>query len=117
MEEQNPVYLRLSYSESAESKKSILSLEISILSLIKIMRRYNGLRTEELRLKSDINNAMKILGNKIKGVQASFPFVKLPKKAKVEEIKKRTEDIEENLDADLESQLREIQGKLKLIQG
>ena len=117
MEEQNPVYLRLSYSESAESKKNILSLEISLLSLIKIMRRYNSLRAEESKLKSGIDNAIKVLGSKIKMVQAVFPFVKLPKKAKAEEIKKRAEDIDENLDTDLESQLREIQEKLKRIEG
>ncbi len=117
---ENPVYIKLEYDESLKSKKNLLSSEMSLLNIIKIMSRYNALRLEELKLKSEMYRAVKDLDSSMKKARASFPFLKIPERAKREEIIKR-ENIEETeirkrvFDEDLESQLKNIQDKLRLI--
>ncbi len=115
-EESNPVYFGVGYYEALESKKDILSSEMSFLNLIKIIRRYNSLKMEELIVKERMYKAIKELNGLMKKTKASFPFLKIPEKAKREEvIKKEITLPEERFDEDLENQLRDIQEKLKSI--
>jgi len=112
--EASQVYVQLRYDEALESKKELLSSEISLLNLIKTVKNYNALRIEELKVKSKINKLAKELGTKIKIVQYSFPFLKIPQK--VGEINERKiETAKKRLDSDIESQLRDIQERLKII--
>ncbi len=117
MKEENPVYFGLDYYESIESRKNLLSSEMSLLNMIKIIRRYNSLRKEELQIKSGMHKAVKELDLSMKKTRSSFPFLKIPQKAKREELNKK-ENVTTNsrLNEDLEYQLREIQGKLRAME-
>jgi hypothetical protein len=112
MTKENPVYFKLEYDESIESKKDILSAEFSLLNLIKSIKKYQSIRAEEFRIKNEIHKAVKKLNLDIRKTQSSFPFIKLSGRTKKEDYtkKEKTQKIEFN--KDLESELREIQNRL-----
>mgnify|MGYP001601905833 FL=1 len=117
---ENPVYIKFEYDESLESKKNLLSSEMSLLNIMKIISRYNTLRLEELKLKLEMYKTIKDLNASMKKTRDSFPFLKIPERAKRQEIVKRenvgeTEIRKKIFDEDLESQLKSIQEKLRLI--
>jgi hypothetical protein len=120
-QEENPVYLKLGYYETLEAKRDLLSSEMSFLNVLKIMKRYNALRAEEIKLKLEMYRTIRELDLSLRKTKSSFPFLKIPEKARRQEIVKR-ETIreakparEEIVDEDLESQLRSIQERLKSI--
>ena len=116
MEEENPVYFGLNYYESVEAKKNLLSAEMFLLNMMKIIRRYNILRAEELKIKFQVHKAIKKLDVAVRKTNSSFPFLKIPEKIeKMESFKKETKMIKNKFDEDLELQLREIQEKLRAI--
>jgi len=106
---ENPVYLRLGNAEARKSKKEILSTEISFLNVIKIIKRYKELREEEFILRMQMYKLIKETNLAIRKTRSSFPFIKLPEKQKIEELKVKEKKKE---DRDLEFQLKEIQEKL-----
>lgn len=112
MIEPNPVYVKLKYNEGVESKKDILSTEVSLLNGIKIIQRYNFVRTEEFKIKSRIFKAIKELNLTIRKTQSTFPFLKLPDKIRKKNQEDDIEIIRKEADQDLESELRNIQEKL-----
>jgi len=114
MTDENPVYFGLKYSTSLESKKELLSLEMSFLNLIKIIRKYNLLRQEEFKIKLRLYKSIKELNTKMKKTYSSFPFLKIPKQMQRPELRKNLMPKEE-IDVNLESQLKDIQEKLKAI--
>jgi hypothetical protein len=118
MAEESPIYLKLEYGESIESKKDLLSLEMSFLNLLKSMRKYNAIRTEELNLKMLAYKTMKELDMDIKKTKASFPFLKIPQNLQKKEItpKEVVKIKRESFDDSLESQLKEIQDRLRTIE-
>jgi len=112
--QENPVYIQLGYDESIESKKDFLSSELFLLNIIKIIKRYNSLRMQELDIKSQMYKAVRDLDASIRKMKSAFPFIKIPEKTRREEIMKIEAPIRrENFDENLESQLRNIQDKLK----
>jgi len=118
MANESPVYLRLKHYESVESKKDLLSIEMSFLNLLKDMKNYNEIRQEELNLKSKTYKLMKELDLALKKTKATFPFLKIPGALKKEGLEKKEEIHirKENFDSDLDSQLREIQEKLRAME-
>jgi hypothetical protein len=114
MANENPVYLKLEYWESLEGKKDILNSEMSLLNLLKIIKKYSAIRTEELEIKSRVYRRMKELVLAMKKVKSSFPFVKVPEKGKKEEFEEEVYVTKkgEDFDEDLKSQLQEIQKRL-----
>lgn len=88
VKQENPVYLKLGYDESIKSKKDLLFSELSILTILKIMKRYNLLRTEELRIKSEIYRLTRELDLSMRKTKSVFPFLKIPERARRQEIKK-----------------------------
>ncbi len=112
MEQKSPIYFRIGYDESIESKKGVLSSEVSLLNLIKIIKRYNLIRLEEFKIKTEISRAIKKLDLEMKKTKSSFPFFKVPKTKKRETYEKRTVGTKEKVDINLEAELREIQEKL-----
>ncbi len=115
----NPYYFGLGYYESIESKKNLLSLEMSLLNIIKVMRKYYELRAKELIIKSEMQKAMKELDITINKTRSFLPFLKNSQKEKKEELvnKDAAFTIKKKFDADLEAQVREIQERLKAIEG
>lgn len=129
MEKENPVYLKLGYYEGLGAKREMLSSQVSLLNLVKIMRRYNTLRQEELRMKSRIYKEIKELNAKVKETKSYFPFFEIPEKLRKREhiikVKKeepvKTIPLEKKIeikkaDIDLEMQLKDIQDRLKAIE-
>jgi hypothetical protein len=114
MVDENPVYFKLEYDESLESKKDILYSEMFLLNLLKIIKKYNAVRFEELKVKSQAYKGIKELNLTVKKMKSSFPFLKIPEKEKREELEKEVDIIRkrENFDDNLKSQLQEIQKKL-----
>jgi hypothetical protein len=115
MSDENPVYLKLEYDESLESKRDILSSEMFLLNIIKIIKRYDSLREEELELKNQLYKNIKEFNTLLKKARVSFPFLKLPENLKREDIRTDSREIKKGkyADEDLESQLRQIQEKLR----
>ncbi len=111
MKKENPVYLKLEYSESVYSKKNILSAEMSLLNIAKIIKKYQLLREEEFILRTQIYKLMKEINATIRKTKTSMPSIKISEKQKPEEIQIRKRKIEDN--QDLEKQLQEIQEKLR----
>jgi hypothetical protein len=137
MEKENPVYLKLGYYESLGAKRDILSSQASLLNVIKIMRRYNSLREEELRIKANLHKQIKELNSKVKETKSYFPFFEIPEKLKkkISKLKKEEsikEPVKEHVkkimtkpeikvpvtryDHSLESELQNIQDRLRAIE-
>lgn len=116
MEEKNPVYLKLEYGESVESKKDILSSEVLLLNLVKSIKTYHSIRLEELKVKAGIYKAVKELNLTIKKTKSSFPFLKIPEKIKRANLNgNEIKPSKEKIDKDLDSEVREIQERLRNI--
>jgi len=114
MEQKNPVYIRLEYDESIESKKDVLSSEVLLLNLVKSIKNYHSIRLEELKIKAGIYKAVKGLNLTIKKTKSSFPFLKIPEKVKRENINgKEIKVPKEKIDRDLDSEVRQIQERLR----
>jgi hypothetical protein len=109
MEKANPVYVRLEYTDSLQSEKDLLSSEIFFLNLINLRKKYNLLKLEEIIIKNKIKRAINKMELAVKKTQDSFPQVNLPKRRKTEKAVIGHEKADESLD----SQLRDIQEKLK----
>jgi len=117
----DPVYLKITYDEAIKSKKDLLLSELSLLTILKIIKEYRTLRTEKFRLKSNLYKAIRELDLSIRKTKSVFPFLKIPEKLKRKEIAK-IENVEEIkpareivFDEDLESQLKNIQERLKSV--
>ena len=114
MTTENPVYLRLESPEARKSKRDVLSTEMSLLNIIKTIKNYKELREEEFVLRMQMYKLIKEANLAIRKTRLSFPFIRLPEKQKIEELKvkeRKKERMRE--DMDLEFQLKEIQEKLK----
>ena len=122
IKQENPIYFKLGHYESIESKKDLLILESSFLNILKMMRGYNLLRTEELKIKSEILNAVRKLNLSMKRTKAIFPFLEIPERLKRKEIiriepQKEIKPVEDVLEDDIEIQLRDIQSRLRSLGG
>ena len=122
MKEQSVVHIKVDYGDALSAKRNILSTEANFLKVIKRIKRYELLRSEELNNRLRIQNKIKDLKANMVKINEVFPKVKLPeilkkkeveKKKKVEEEEKIKEPVKEKHEEDdLETQLREIQEKL-----
>ena len=111
MKDENPVYVKLEYEEALESKKDILSSQVSLLRIIQMIRKYRLFRLEELKIKAKV----------YKKIKTDLPHVKIPQIKKTDEEKEFVKRIKETTgseyDNSLEIQLQEIQEKLRDIGG
>jgi hypothetical protein len=113
MEQKNPVYVKMGYDESLESKKNILSTEVSLLNLIKSIKAYHYIQLQELKIKAEIYKTIKELNLTMRKTKSAFPFFKIPETKSRREISVTREVItKEKVDNNLESELREIQNRL-----
>lgn len=123
MKEQSVVHIKIGYEEALQSKKDILASEADFLRIIRRIKRYTLLRTEELNNRIRIQNKIKDLKTNLNKINIVFPKVKLPEILKKKEIPKKNEEekqekplkekiVTKNEENSLENQLREIQEKL-----
>jgi hypothetical protein len=109
----NPIHVRLEYQEALQSKKDLLSSEITFLKIASSIKRYSILRLEELKIKNKLAGKIKELKVSSIRVNNSFPKIKISQ----EEKKEKTEEKEFEIDkkyfkSDLEFELEEIQREL-----
>ena len=114
MKAENLIYIKLEYSEALKSKKDILSTQIGLLKIAKIIKMHRSLRIEELRLKQMIHKKLKDLIASINKIEELLPKVKMPHILKEYEEDEKTDlEIREGMyDEELETQLRDIQDQL-----
>ncbi len=119
--EENPVYIKLEYDEALQAKRDLLSLQMNLLRILKIIRHYKTLRMEELRTKAKTYRKLKELALNVKKIKETLPKVKIhPIKKDYEEnklVRKIKETTNTGEDEMLESQLQEIQERLRAIGG
>lgn len=126
------VHVRLEYDNAVESKKELLSTEISLIKIAQAIRKYKLFRDRELSLKEDVLEQIKNTKSSMRKLKIALPELKIPKilqkraekqEAKIKEIEepsKKGREIKEKTEIkkkeksedSLESQLREIQNKL-----
>lgn len=117
------IHVKLEYGEALESKREILSSEMNLLRIAKVIKRYRVLRSEELKIKTKMHRTLKEIVTALKKMQTSLPKLEIP-----EILKKDREEFEETenenevpeikedkYDEGIESQLQEIKEKLKAI--
>jgi hypothetical protein len=118
---ENPVYFRIGYDESLDAKKDILYSEMSLLNMVKIIKRYKAWRVGELEIKSQLFKDMKELNLAMRKIKTSLPFLNMPEeKEEKEEPQKGKKGIKvvkkgEEADEELRFQLEDIQNKLNAI--
>lgn len=116
MKEQSLIHVKIDYSEAVQSKKDLLSSERDFLRVLKTIKNYNILRRNELNTKLTLQRKMKELKMNLGKLNETLPEIKLPDILKKEkeyfEEEKSSKAKKENTE-DLESQLREIQERLR----
>ena len=116
-----PIHIKLEYEESLKSKIDLLSYQKNLLKSLKFMNQYYSLRFDELQTKTKLHKKIKetlIEINKIEGILPKANMPKILKKEDEEEYQfaKKQQKRKEKYDEDIESQLAEIQEKLRRLQ-
>jgi len=114
MKAENLIHVKLEYNEALKSKKDMLSTQIGLLKIAKIIKMHRSLRIEELRLKQLIHRKLKELITSISKIEDLLPKVKMPHILKEYEEDEKTDlEIKEGrYNEELETQLRDIQEQL-----
>jgi len=118
---QKIVHVRLEYEEALNAKKDILSSELELIRIIKIMKRYSSLRNEEVRLKMRLRRKSSECLTEIRRIQKALPTLEIPQSVKriereVYHLTKTPKVTKEKKETNLEYELREIQNKLNSLQ-
>lgn len=117
---ENLIYVRLSYEEAVEAKRDILSFERDLLRVLKRLKSYHKIRSEELKFKLRIYRKIKELKINLNKLGNLLPKVKIPEilsKGREEvTIDKKSKTIGDYSDDDLDMQLQEIQDRLKKLE-
>ncbi len=121
MKKDELIHVKFEYNELLQSKRDLLSLEMSLLKIIGMLKRYHFLRQEELNKKSALYIKIKEINTKIKNLQTVLPKLHVPE---ILQDKKIKEDVHKELieikrtarDEGLDTQLEEIQNKLRELQ-
>ena len=103
---ENLLHIRLNRDELINSKKEILSTEADLIRVLQAIKKYQNLRTNELKLKIRLLKKLKETKFEIKKLEETLPKPEIPK------ILKGTEKEKFNINSkkdNLEYQLEEIQ--------
>lgn len=115
MKEETLIHVRVGYEEGVESKKDILSIERDLLRILKILKKYSLLRKEEINIRLRMQNKIKILKMNLGRLNNTLPKIKIPDILRKNETKEErlSRLKQESKEKDLESQLRDIQERLR----
>ena len=122
---ENFIHLKFEHEEVIQSRRDLLTSEIDLINVAKSFERFMALRALELKTKAKLVRELKRIETDIKKLEKGMPEVEIPKILKQGTPKKR-EQKEEDIEGfkiktpksnDLESQLMEIQRKLKELSG
>ena len=116
----SPVHLGIESNEAIQSKKDLLSMELEIINLLKLIREYKLKRERELRLKMKLKRKTLLTLTEIRKIQKAIPKIKMndikereEKREIKEKIKKSKEELKNN---ELEEELEKIKEKLRALQ-
>lgn len=116
---ESPIHIKLEYLEAVKGKRDLLDSQLNLLNLMKILRNYNEFRQKELEKKQQIFKITKEVRINLSKLQKIMPLPKIPKILK-KGLPEKTYSAEPKIDTidhtDVESQLREIQEKLRQLQ-
>ena len=110
------IHVKFEYDELMQSKRDILSLEMGLLQILKILKRYHTFRVRELNKKIELHKKIKDMNKSMRNLQITLPTLKIPEILKKDEEKSEFKVEETSSDQNLESQLQEIQNRLKDMQ-
>jgi len=116
------IHIRLENEEALSIKKDILNFEKGLLETIKKVRDYNNLRKKEFALKSQIKKDLSSLKELIFALEPFLPTEDIgqidKKKGKQQEIriKIKKSPAKDSKRKEIEREIREIQGKLSLLE-
>ncbi len=115
---QNSLHIRLENDEALESKRSFLASQIALLRILKTVKSYRMLRSQEIQLKLELAKKMRELRTEISEIEKVLPKVKaqgLLKTSNTPERQylKKTTPVK---DLSIENQLYEIQRRLNELQ-
>ena len=124
---ENLIHVKFDYDEALNSRRDILYSERSLMVMAGIIKKYLSLKTQELNVKLRLHRKLRETATCIKKLQKLIPDVEIPEILRKGEYEK-SEDKKEKLgvrikkekrpvyDDSIESQLQEIQEKLKNLQ-
>ncbi len=120
MANENLIHVKLEFDEAIKSKRDILSSEMGLLKIIKAIKNRQALREEEFKVKINLAKKIRDLKADITKLQVILPKIKIPdilqeksedeNTGRIAQIKKKTHS------DDLESQLEEIQSRLRQLE-
>ena len=120
MENQNLIHVKLEYSEALNAKKDMLSVQMQLLKIARIISNYKKIRSKGMRTKLKTYRRIIELKKDLSKMQKTLPKIKVPKIIRQEDVKeKHIEEIpviSSQYDKSLEIELRQIQDKLKKIE-
>jgi hypothetical protein len=116
----NLVHVKVEHNEAIQAKKDLLSLEIELIRVIRTIKKYQQLRTKELRLKKRFKGTTGSTLTRIKIIEKNLPRIKLREiphedKQTKEEPKKQENKRRKNRDH-LEKEIEQIQEKLRALE-
>ncbi|MDO8623060.1 MAG: hypothetical protein Q7R52_02345 [archaeon] len=119
MEKSTIIHVKFEREEAIQSKKDILSAEINLINLIKIIKKYQIYRMEELKLKTVLKRDINYAVQDIKKIEELMPEAKRPTiiRKKEDKFEEKVRIKENQYSNELESQLTDIQNKLNSLEG
>lgn len=115
MNNENLIHVKVNSEEAIELKKEILASEISLLKMMRYLKLFHTLRSQEFNLKETLNQQTKNVKLEINHIKRIFPKIKISpmiKKEEKAEIKKQTQKTKASQEKTIEEELAEIQGRL-----
>ncbi|MBS3085265.1 hypothetical protein J4225_01100 [Candidatus Pacearchaeota archaeon] len=119
---ENLIHVRLDYEEAREAKKDMLSLELSLVKLIRAIKTFKSLRLEELRLKKRLKVQISEFLKDMRKLKTELPELEIPRiirhdeetgeiegRKELDELSKK---VNKKYDSDIEEQLRDIRERL-----
>ena len=115
---ENLIHIKLEFKEAIQSKEDLLTSQMKIIQIQRVLRKYKKLRLEELKLKLKLARTIKDAKVEISKLQKLLPEIKIPAILKDGLPEKKTRELEayELPEKDLDVQLSDIQAKLRAIQ-
>lgn len=119
MKKETLIHVKFEYEEALQGKREILSSEVNLLKIAKAIEKYRSLRNEELKTKLKLYKKLKDLNSSINKTKTTLPKLKIPEilqKNKEEKTEIKESPKTKEYDSNLESELKNIQKKLKALQ-
>ena len=114
------IHVKLEYHELIQAKKEILNLELSLLKIVRTIKKYHELRMQEFDKKEFLYKNIKQTSTKLKSLQKTLPKLKQPSMLKHPHQRRIAALKDVNRvpsDQGIDAQLQEIQNRLNLLQG